>query len=274
MGVHHRDFMAASEEDTASDKMINPLDHLAFAISSCPQDEPNKSGAKPPSDDSKAGSPKPGKRKRPAKFSTQNAVECLAQPMGLANGSDDTDKPAESDAKAAADPKASDASQPNKKAKSKASDQIAKGICLALPLIDVWPAPAPAEDGTGDKPLLIVVHPASVVSADAVALQTKVKGPRGASLQPSSTASRTCQACAIAKVKCDREQPCARCVRKALDCCPQLRGRGRPSSRAAQAIHVMQAIAQTAAIAQAVAAPAVAIDPNTIVVAPLAEEVN
>merc|ERR1712086_818879 len=40
--------------------------------------------------------------------------------------------------------------------------------------------------------------------------------------------SAVCMDCWRAKVKCDRQSPCSRCVRKGLECTPQLRRRGRP----------------------------------------------
>merc|ERR1712166_293178 len=40
-----------------------------------------------------------------------------------------------------------------------------------------------------------------------------------------------CMQCFKSKVKCDRRAPCGRCSRKKLDCCPQLRNRGRPRTR-------------------------------------------
>ena len=43
----------------------------------------------------------------------------------------------------------------------------------------------------------------------------------------------TCQQCRTAKVKCDQEQPCSRCTRLGLSCCPtgpSRRGRTRNST--------------------------------------------
>ena len=41
---------------------------------------------------------------------------------------------------------------------------------------------------------------------------------------------KTCTQCRIAKVKCDKHQPCARCLRRGYECCAQERGPGRPPS--------------------------------------------
>ena len=39
---------------------------------------------------------------------------------------------------------------------------------------------------------------------------------------------KTCTQCRMAKVKCDKHQPCARCCRRGYVCCAQERGPGRP----------------------------------------------
>jgi hypothetical protein len=47
-----------------------------------------------------------------------------------------------------------------------------------------------------------------------------------------SSHGKTCITCAKAKIKCDKMQPrCGRCVRLNIDCCAQLRGRGRPPTK-------------------------------------------
>mmetsp|Transcript_17937 Transcript_17937/g.36414 ORF Transcript_17937/g.36414 Transcript_17937/m.36414 type:complete len:815 (+) Transcript_17937:162-2606(+) len=43
---------------------------------------------------------------------------------------------------------------------------------------------------------------------------------------------KTCTQCRIAKVKCDKHQPCARCIRRNYECCAQERGPGRPPTTA------------------------------------------
>ena len=72
--------MSTAEDETKKD--FNPLDALAGLSTSCAPEPtnpvPDAVVAKPATVAKPAGG---AKRKRPAKFSTQNAVECLAQPI-------------------------------------------------------------------------------------------------------------------------------------------------------------------------------------------------
>ena len=75
-------------------------------------------------------------------------------------------------------------------------------ICVALPLIDVWPA-SNGSGSTENAAVCVQVHPAAAVTAEAQAIAEAAQGllpvAQGVKL-PSNGASRTCQACAVAKV--------------------------------------------------------------------------
>jgi hypothetical protein len=48
------------------------------------------------------------------------------------------------------------------------------------------------------------------------------------SLAESLFTGKTCMQCRVAKVKCDKHQPCDRCCRRGYECSAQARGPGRP----------------------------------------------
>jgi len=45
---------------------------------------------------------------------------------------------------------------------------------------------------------------------------------------------KTCMQCRVAKVKCDKHDPCNRCVRRGYTCSAQARGPGRPPASEAK----------------------------------------